>query len=366
MAKFAEFERGSRVLAKSLLRIDPLEVTFARRGFTCRKPEVQNRLEHVGQMFLQGYHLALGVADTLENDKLEDDKPEDLVALAEQLNSNGPEFCGFAYEGAAMALALQDALSLRGQRFQRFASGPGRHHSYMLHVGYGWACARLPWQRFRLESAVAKLDPVLRALAIDGFGFHEGYFHGHVKRQTSSRRMSEQTRHIFFQGQGRSLWFVHGADAEKIAGAIAAMPPLYQSDAWSGVGLACAYAGGMLPDELEPLRSLSGVHVAAVAQGVAFAAKARQLAGNPATHTENACVVFCRMSAADAAALCDQTFNQLSSQHLCPYQQWRELLRELLLSNASSSKPLFSKSMIARGKTDELITSPELAAAESS
>jgi hypothetical protein len=314
-------------LILSLLRIDEGEVAFSRRGFVCEKPEVRDRLEHVGHTFLQGYHSALAVGDG----------PEELAALGERLDRSGPEFLGFAWEGAAMSLALQDSLGLRGRRFSRFLAGPGRRHAYMLHVGYGWACARLPWLRRRLEASLTHLDPVLRWLAVDGYGFHEGYFHADAQpgQRAGRASLSDQGRHIFFQGVGRSLWFAHGANAGRIAAAIAALAPLYHGDAWSGIGLAGAYAGGASPRELADLRRLSGDRAADLAQGAAFAAKARQLAGNPALHTESACAVFCRMSCDDAAALCDQTYQQLRDSHPCAYQRWRESLRKLLMSHTT-------------------------------
>jgi len=336
-------------LLQSFLRINEREATFARRGFACRNPEVQDRLEHVGRTFLRGYQAAL----------FEADRDDDQTALSRRLDEINLEFRGFAYEGAAMALFLDDALSVRGQRFPRFVAGAGKQHIYMLHVGAGWACARIPWLRYRMEAAIAGLHPVLRWLTMDGYGFHQGYFY--AKTQLESNKagagLSAQARHVFFQGLGRSLWFVHGANADRIASAIAAMAPEYQGDAWSGVGLACAYAGGMAVDELGFLRRRSGDHAAALGQGAAFAAKARQLAGNPATHTEVACAAFCRMSADQAATLCDQTFGQLSNVHPCPYQQWRKLLQDFLLSHTQ---------LIVRGESHEPVKSPELAATKSS
>ena len=154
----------------------------------------------------------------------------------------------------------------------------------------------LPWIRRRIEAACKKLHPVLRWLAIDGYGFHEGYFHGKTQAWPGSfvPRLSQDARHVFYQGLGRSLWFVNGADVRRISSAISTFAHPHHSDAWSGVGLACAYAGGIAPDAIEYLRHEAGVHAAALAQGAAFAAKARQLAGNPAKHTDAACLVLCR------------------------------------------------------------------------
>src|SRR5215469_13494667 len=111
----------SRILHR-LLRIDARETEFERRGFICSNPAVRQRLEHIGKTFLQGYHAALEHSDQ-----------EELAHCLRQIET---QYQGFAFEGAAMALALLDGLSpWSQQRFRRFASGPGKQHIYMLHVG---------------------------------------------------------------------------------------------------------------------------------------------------------------------------------------------------------------------------------------
>jgi len=316
-------------LLSSLLKIDAREVEFSRRGFTCASPEVRAHLERAARYFLEGYHAALAQVDQ--------------QALAAQLNRIEPLYRGFAFEGAAMALALLDGILPWRSRFRRFANGAGAKHIYMLHVGAGWACARLPWLRRRIEAATANLHPLFRRLAIDGYGFHEGYFHGHreARNRIARAQVSEPARHIFYQGLGRSLWFQCGANPEAIAETIADFPLQYREDAWSGAGLACAYAGVISAQEAKDLRLRSGRYAMSLAQGAAFAAKARQLAGTPARHTEIVCAILCGMSAADAASLCDETMALINTgpidpAHCCPYQQWRELLRDRLASSFRS------------------------------
>jgi hypothetical protein len=303
-------------LLHPLLKIDQREVEFARREFTCSRPAVRERLQRVGRIFLQGYHAALEQSDQEE--------------LAIQLNRIKTEHQGFAYEGAAMALALLDGTNpwTNWRRFSRFVSGPGKRHIYMVHVGAGWALARLPWMRRQIESVIAKFHPVLGWLAIDGYGFHEGYFHWQTALQPKISRLSENAQHVFYQGLGRSLWFVNGANPCRIAQTISSFPPQFHSDAWGGVGLGCAYAGGLDRAELEELRRYAGTHRVALAQGAAFAAGARHLAGNPAGYTELACSMLCGMTAIQAAALCDQTLAQTASLDACPYQKWQALLQE--------------------------------------
>ena len=257
-----------------LLTIDQGEVKFARRGFSCARPHVRERLEHVGRVFLQGYHAAL--------------QTRDEEHLAFRLNQIAAEHRGFAYEGAAMALTLLDGISpVRGwKRLSRFVAGPGQRHIYMVYVGAGWALARLPWLRWRIEAVLRAFHPVLGWLVVDGYGFHQGYFHHQHASRVAVPHLSETGSHVFYQGLGRSLWFVQGADVRAIATTIAAFARQFQDDAWSGVGLACAYAGGMDSAEVEELCWYAAAHRSALAQGVAFAATARHLAGNPAPHTE--------------------------------------------------------------------------------
>lgn len=306
-------------LLHSVLKIDRREVEFARRGFLCSRSALRERLEHVGSIFLDGYHFAL--------------QQTDLVRLADQLNQTDMEDRGFAYEGAAMALTLLDAiLPWRRKVFPRFVAGPGRKHIYMVYIGAGWAYARLPWLRPRIESVIAGFHPVLRWLVIDGYGFHEGFFHWQTplrwKIEAKMKALSVDSRHVFYQGLGRSLWFVHGADRQQIEHTISGFGPEFRGDAWSGVGLACAYAGGLDKNEMEELLWHAGQHRPALAQGAAFAAKARQLADNRAAHTELACNQLCSMSADSASEFCDETLLQLNPLHSCPYQQWRELLQK--------------------------------------
>src|SRR6185436_10369271 len=110
-------------------------------------------------------------------------------------------------------------------------------------------------------------------------------------------------RLAFDQGLGRSLWFSRGMDATAIARAIALFAAERRADLWSGVGLAAAYAGGVDEAELGALRKQGAGFEAQLAQGAAFAAEARERAGNAAPHTTLACEVLCGTSPARAAEI---------------------------------------------------------------
>lgn len=304
------------VLRRTLFGISPEETSFTRRGFRGDSAPVRERLERVGASFVHGYHAAL-----------EEDAPP---AIAARIDGLEREFRGFAYEGAGMALALLDSLTPgRRDRLARFLAGPGEPHTYLVNVGAGWILARLPLAPERL---LARLDPVLGWLAMDGYGFHEGFFRWPraVTRQEVPRKVRGYARRGFDQGLGRSLWFVDGADVELLPRTIGAFPRERRADLWSGLGLACGYAGGRGRAEVEELKRAAGEHLPALAQGVTFAAKARERGGNLAPQTELAAGVICGMTALEAAALTDRAAEGLPADRPGEpaFEVWRRRIQE--------------------------------------
>jgi len=302
-----------RWLRRRLLGIPLVEVSVARRGFHCGNTSTRLRLERIGEVFLGGYHSAL-----------EEDAMEALVARLEAVE---PPDRGFAYEGAAMGLALQGLLlPWRWARLREFVQGAGDPHRYMVHVGVGWAVAVLP---IPVEPLLRRLDPLLRWLAVDGFGFHHGYFapRRHLEEQKVPVRLRGYARRAFDQGLGRALWFADGGDVTLITQSISRFPEPRRADLWSGVGLACSYAGGVEDEAIHRLRAASGSGRALLAQGAAFAAKARQRAGNPAHHTDRSCTVLCGMSGDHAARVTDEALLELPPGSAEAYEAWRQRIR---------------------------------------
>jgi hypothetical protein len=81
-------------------------------------------------------------------------------------------------------------------------------------------------------------------------------------------------------------------------------------------------------DAVEDLRHAAGVDRAHLAQGAAFAAKARQHAGNAAEHTEMACQVLCGVSADEAVRVTDDAMADLANCEGVPaYEVWRQRIR---------------------------------------
>ncbi|MEU6405184.1 DUF1702 family protein [Streptomyces sp. NPDC046985] len=290
------------------------------RGFHRKSPEAQELLETVGRRFLEGYGHAVGARSTTE--------AEDRLEAIEQ------RFRGFAYEGAGMGAAMLDGLPGLGRgHVDRLLAGRGGPHEYMVYVGVGWAMARLPracWPD------VGALDPLLRWLVLDGYGFHQAYFRTerYVGGQYRDPRFPwpahdhpDYAANAVDQGVGRALWFVCGTDADLVATAVAQFPASRRRDLYSGVGLAATYAGGCTERELTVLRERGGEHRGALAQGSAFAAEARLRAGLHVAHTALATRVLCGMEPEEAAAVTQEVRPRGTSAGPLPaYEVWRRAI----------------------------------------
>jgi hypothetical protein len=91
-------------------------------------------------------------------------------------------------------------------------------------------------------------------------------------------------------------------------------------------------------EAIEALMALAGAHHPDMAQGVAFAAKARQYAGNPASHTELACRIVCGMPADEAAFLTDHALTNLVDEDGLPaYGVWRRRIQANWVKEAVTS-----------------------------
>ena len=257
-------------------------------------------------------------------------RARDVERVRIELGESAPFLRGFAFEGAAMAAGLLDALKpWTSARLPRLLAA-AKDYVYLLHVGAGWALARIG----RVEGArFARLDPVLKWLAIDGVGFHDGLMRDAPEPLDRRREgLSEYGARAYDQGLGRSLWFTARMRPGDLESAIAAADPARHGDLWSGVGLACAYAGGVDAAQIRSLAAASAGSRAHFAQGVAFGAEAhmRPLGGVP-PHTALACGIVCGMSADSAAAFVTHAAADLQPGASRPaYETWRARVRERL------------------------------------
>ena len=310
-----------RWIVRMLLSLRGDEARFARSLAGFEDPGLRRRLQAVGDAFLAGYRAAL--------------EEEDPKALAGRARRIDPDLWGFAHEGVGLGLALLDSLMPRRRRFDAFLAGSGTEQPYMLHVGAGWVLARLPVSPSRF---LARFDPLLRWMTLDGFGFHEAFFHWRrtVERRRLPARLSGYGRRPFDVGVGRRLWLTPEVEAGRLPGIVAGFPESRQADLWVGIGEACAFSGVRGPEAIAGALRAAGRFSPQMGQGAAFAAKVRARAGNPAAHTEAACRILCRRSAADAAALTDEALAGLPADGEVPaFEVWRRRVQERLVVSSS-------------------------------
>jgi hypothetical protein len=294
---------------RRLLALPPSMVDFERRGFRTAPPRTRAALEGVAGAFLAGFNLQLATPAGA---------PPDLHWLPEQRR-------GLAAEGAAMAAVLLDVLNpTGGRRFGTLVDAHQQRHAYLIYVGTGWAMAKLHRTRLR---RLGREAPLLRWLAYDGMGFCQAFF-------ASERGMRRWRRHpaqcpatcdIRYQGLGRSLWFRECGQPEALATRIAGLPARHHGDAWSGVGLAAAYAGGVEAGTYARLTQSSGGHATALAQGAAFGAEAWVRSGYTPAHAHVAVQTLAGVSVADAARWTWDTRDGLDVEgaDATTYRRWR-------------------------------------------
>jgi hypothetical protein len=313
-------------LRKNALAPSLDDVTFARRGFPAGDTRDARQLESIPQHVILGFEIGIEHGD----------RPGALA----RLDMVGPEFRGFAYEGATMAFTLLDVMpGRRSDRARKFLDGHGAPHLFLAYIGIGFAMAHLPrplWRRVLPDLTHTPLHPTLSWLAVDGYGFDRAYFDTPrwIGKQYVPPAYPWQGAPDYFpracdQGIGRALWFMHGASVEGVAAAVGSFAQKRRADLWSGVGLAATYAGAGDADQLKALRITCGDYLPEVAQGAVFAAKARSHASLETPHTDIAVRVLCGLTVPDAAVMADQAAEGFAEEGPTPnYEIWRSRVQE--------------------------------------
>jgi hypothetical protein len=235
-----------------------------------------------------------------------------------------------------MGLMQLDCVLPWKKRLQAFLAGPGSPYLYPAYVGAGLALARL---RKQPERVLAQLDPVLRWFVIDGYGFRHGIFarRATLEEKAVPEHLSPYARCVFDQGLGRSLWFATGADVGRIATIITTFPQARQADLWSGVGFACAYAGGAGHPTIDALRAAGSSYHSQLAMGAAIGAKGRERSGSLAPHTELACEILCGLPGDMAAHMTDVALQNLPVDSAEPaHKIWRQRIQAQFVVRADS------------------------------
>lgn len=309
------------------------DVGYAGRRFPVVRTARTDRLERIPQSVVCGFEWAVDCSGLWE--------------LERRLSMVEPELRGFAYEGAAMATTVLDALSgFRGTRTRDLLDGPARPHLLLAYIGIGFAMARLPrptWAKVLPDLDGAPHHRTMSWLAVDGFAFDRAYFDTRrvLDAQHVGRPYAWQGRADYFgraadQGIGRALWFVHGADPGQVTVAVERFPAARRADLWSGVGLAASFAGGADARELTTLRRSAGPHGPELGLGAVFAATARQESGYVPEHTGTATAAFAGLSVARAVALAEATADPGAdaaadaSGAVPGYERWRGAIRAAL------------------------------------
>ncbi len=302
-------------LARRIFNLAGDEAAFRRSLANAPDGPMRRRMAAIAESFSEGCRAAL-----------EEPAPDPLAARLARVE---PELQGFAYEGAGLGLALLDAVTpWRRHRLRAFIAGAGSPQTYMLHVGSGWLMGRLPVSRRRF---LAGLDPVLRWLAFDGLGFHDAFFQERrlVERALPPRRLAGYALSPFYAGVGRRLWLVPEPGVSPIAPRVAAFPASLHGDLWTGVGEACAIAGGRDAAAIEEIRAAAGAHAPRLALGASFAAEVRTRAGIPSPCTDLACRLLCGMDDAAAGAVAREALAGLPPDGEVPaFEVWRRRVME--------------------------------------
>jgi enediyne biosynthesis protein E2 len=305
------------------------KVSFGGRGFAVPPSEISEKLEAVPQAVVCGFEWAIAAPDVRD--------------VRRRLRLVDPEQQGFAYEGATMAFTILD--SVRGNRTAELLSGPGERHIFLAYIGIGFAMARLPrplWKKVLPDLTDSHYFPTMSWLAVDGYGFDKAYFdtERYVDHQEPIAAYPWDGDPDYFcravdQGIGRALWFIHGADTDKVTAAVGAFDRYRQADLWSGVGLAATFAGGGEPAALAALVQAAGEHAPELALGSVFAVKARTYAGFVPPHTMSAADAFTGLSVEQATEVADSTevVGPISASEP-RYELWRREIRTYFTRSA--------------------------------
>ncbi|WP_327109457.1 DUF1702 family protein [Nonomuraea glycinis] len=293
---------------------DPRESDLSRRRFRLTRGPSRAVIENAEKSYLYGFNAVMS---------------REVVRIDEISR----EQQAFAFEGAGAACAVLDLITAtRGRRLRELLTGPGTRHQFAVHLGAGRGYAML---RLRPIRPPRRAHPLLRWLALDGFGF--GWSMARADRMVGERAMPDLlTRShcaLVDQGLGRLLWYHDCASPDDVAARIAAYPVSRRAALWSGVGFAAAYTGGAEADELWWLTEHAGADGfrAHLAQGCAFAVAARTQAGPLPDHVAQAVPILAGDTPAEAAGWADSALVMLGHDPRGheDFQSWQAHTRRL-------------------------------------
>ncbi len=260
-----------------LLRLQWLHVNKAaliRRIPVLNHPNPNRAFEQKFQLilsaFLDGYHAVLC-------------SDPDVPAIKQELDHRYDIFYrGFAYEGLGMGLGARTLIHPSERRnLEAMFRVYSPNYVYQYYVGLGWwLSVRYGFHAAGYRRFLRDLDPFHGPIVYDGTGFRAGLLQGLPLPRLVRKfaRFGYVGERVCYQGWGRSLWFQHAFQLDKVLHNLEDISVPQQQDAISGVGLAMAYScfddvpgvlalAAQVPIELQ----------AAYWQGLSFGWQARKL-----------------------------------------------------------------------------------------
>lgn len=234
-------------------------------------------------------------------------KGDILTPEAAAFPAGSKELAGVFMEGQATGAGLVDQLLPWTESAWTGVSAVAlTQHPYEIHTGLGMSWGFL---KVGLPQAMksVNLHPLWSWFIVDGYGFQHGFFESQrylcSQDAIASHGLDDYSSIVFYQGIGRSLWFVHAGNIEKIAEVINAAEPERISHLWTGVGVAAAHSGGVAEAQLKALKEVSGPHHKHLAVGAAVAAHIRDVASTKSSTTEIGCAILSNCPAQAAAGI---------------------------------------------------------------
>ncbi len=217
-----------------------------------------------------------------------------IIAFCENAQ---PEFTSIAYEAASMQIGLRDFDENNSLKsWKHFADDLAKPHAAQVYAGLGWAVAQ---QTLPLETIIETLPELLKYRVADGCGYYDGTFRNRqtVRNKQLPIYISGKNLQPYFQGVGRSLWYISKADVAKTNELLLSFDEKYNADMWRGVGIAVAYVGGCDEATWTELKNYAHNYLPQFTCGIALGVRSRVMAKIITDEAELCAVFFFRRSA---------------------------------------------------------------------
>jgi hypothetical protein len=261
--------------------------------------KVATKMEYIQKVFLE-------VQAYMQDD-------HELQEAVKHLDAEPPEYRSVSYESASMEIALKELSGgLELNQWKKFYLGAGNSHTFHMDIGLGWAFAKA-----EISPALYKdsLQLPVPWMVYDGIGYYYGLFRGRrtVRNKEVPDFLNSGSVHGFDQGLGRRLWYICKGDMDQLATLLHGFQASRKADLWRGIGIACAYVGGLEKDSLERLAHLSAEYKSCLSTGIALAAISRFASGSISPDIENACLEVCGLPLKDTISPENPIWEQFDS-----------------------------------------------------